>query len=683
MYQYDDGSFQGPTQPLDIPSRRLEPWSQGSNLTVQSPLSSSFASSNASPLVSRTASRSKHSRGTSSGSELRASTDGAFNYSQYCPVHNRSGYASSHGIQEPQQYPSAASSSWDSNWDAFNLRSENLSATNTADHSRGYYSNPFDVSTSPDPNSVAEMVADAGGGAGEMFQIDDMKPFDQIMAESAPSQPFENGGNAPFPDPSASMASWMSSRTQNSSTRLKTKRDKRPRATSDSGMFEVPNRRPGRQVGSKLPEDKREKAALMRLIGACDYCRNGRRACDPGTPCKPCILHYGASVLDSPHQCRRNVVDTLMSRILCEDIKWHPQPRLITDFFGPRVLVTDYHQPIPIIMGFGPPFRREVRVLKVENPSLLFHDHVRYETPVRNGASHISHDYVLPIIFADTTDLASTLDRHIEYLVDYHFNTFNLYNRGLVLDKIYKLYRHYRQSNQEYAGLLQLALKTLVLVSASDLTVDPQDHAVQQLLRNCVRGYPYLQATAFTCCLLRAKLGEVIPQLATLMMQELLQKILRISLSRRCDQHPLVIAVFAVLMMTVESVMYHATRIPFHAHLGQPYNDFIYTSPSAAPSAKAALATGEESATILLNLYKNCYENCHKVLHRTIDERQMASLEKSFGDVPAKFIKVVNRSIADANNYLETKSSVHIEDVNDVSHIFDRLVAKLLLLRVE
>lgn len=46
---------------------------------------------------------------------------------------------------------------------------------------------------------------------------------------------------------------------------------------STSAFLERQNRKPGRQRGSKLPEEKRRKVALMRIVGACEYCKAGRR----------------------------------------------------------------------------------------------------------------------------------------------------------------------------------------------------------------------------------------------------------------------------------------------------------------------------------------------------------------------------------------------------------------------
>lgn len=45
----------------------------------------------------------------------------------------------------------------------------------------------------------------------------------------------------------------------------------------DNAAQSRPARKPGRVPGSKLSEDKRRKVAIMRIIGACQYCKEGRR----------------------------------------------------------------------------------------------------------------------------------------------------------------------------------------------------------------------------------------------------------------------------------------------------------------------------------------------------------------------------------------------------------------------
>ena len=43
-------------------------------------------------------------------------------------------------------------------------------------------------------------------------------------------------------------------------------------------------RKPGRAPGSKLPEEKRQKVAVMRRVGACKYCKDGRRGVSTSRP---------------------------------------------------------------------------------------------------------------------------------------------------------------------------------------------------------------------------------------------------------------------------------------------------------------------------------------------------------------------------------------------------------------
>ena len=64
--------------------------------------------------------------------------------------------------------------------------------------------------------------------------------------------------------------------------------------------------------------------------------------CDPGTPCKPCIQHFGPDVLDKPNHCRRDIVRSLTREILSEKAKWHPYARELTDFFGRDFYVTTW-----------------------------------------------------------------------------------------------------------------------------------------------------------------------------------------------------------------------------------------------------------------------------------------------------------------------------------------------------
>ena len=112
------------------------------------------------------------------------------------------------------------------------------------------------------------------------------------------------------------------------------------------------------------------------------------------------------------------------------------------------------------------------------------------------------------------------------------------------------LYSHFRQTNEEYATLLHQALKLLVLVHDTEISVPVEDATVQGILGHCAPGY--VRSQRITPCLLRAELGKVTPQLADILLRDVLNRLLRICLARLCHQHPVVIASFSVLMMVIE-----------------------------------------------------------------------------------------------------------------------------------
>lgn len=64
-------------------------------------------------------------------------------------------------------------------------------------------------------------------------------------------------------------------------------------------------RRPGRRGG--LSPEARRNAGLMRRIGACQNCRDRKEKCDPGIPCKSCVLFYKSDL--QLHPCRGSLED--------------------------------------------------------------------------------------------------------------------------------------------------------------------------------------------------------------------------------------------------------------------------------------------------------------------------------------------------------------------------------------
>lgn len=330
-----------------------------------------------------------------------------------------------------------------------------------------------------------------------------------------------------------------------------------------------------------------------------------------------------------------------------------------------------------------------VRVVQTRDPSRCIHHHATYTSHLSPNPT-FTCDFVLQAVLdqAEVDRLETLLDAHLTTIVDHHINEFPpYYARFQVLDKIYALYQHYRSDdNGEYAALLQLSLKMLVLVHIN-VTLRLDDPAVQRILRTFGKGYEPFRHNV-TPCLIRTEFGRAMPRLARIMLREILKGLFKISFTRRCEQHPVVVAVFAVVMMILEGIMHHAARLPYHfASTPSPPYDNVVFDPAfpAHDAASTSLAKGEESAAILLSLYRNCFENCHALLLRCTEQKQLVMLQKKgAGDVPVKIVHAMSAAVQKAGAYLESRSSVSMEEaLKDVSSIFDRLVGRLFLLKAD
>jgi hypothetical protein len=71
-----------------------------------------------------------------------------------------------------------------------------------------------------------------------------------------------------------------------------------------------------------LTADQRSQAALMRIVGACSNCQRRKEKCDPGTPCKSCLVHYKGDLVQ--HPCRDRLLSDFSKAFLSERLGWHP-----------------------------------------------------------------------------------------------------------------------------------------------------------------------------------------------------------------------------------------------------------------------------------------------------------------------------------------------------------------------
>ncbi|KAH9878557.1 hypothetical protein IAQ61_001829 [Plenodomus lingam] len=137
--------------------------------------------------------------------------------------------------------------------------------------------------------------------------------------------------------------------------------------TSTEGMQGRPLR--GRKKG--LTAEQRRHAALMRIVGACTNCQRGKRKCDEGTPCKPCIEHYKGDLVN--HPCRDRLLTHLTDSFLSERLGWHPTPRSPGSFTAPGGfdVLAGITYTIPLIFGFGPAILVPVHPLQLEDSHTL------------------------------------------------------------------------------------------------------------------------------------------------------------------------------------------------------------------------------------------------------------------------------------------------------------------------
>jgi hypothetical protein len=284
---------------------------------------------------------------------------------------------------------------------------------------------------------------------------------------------------------------------------------------------------------------------------------------------------------------------------------------------------------------------------------------------------------VLPAILTAEAiaNLTSTLDEHLSHLVTnpIHFRSFPLFCSPLqILRDVYLFFCSLPTSTQ-HSTLLHRALKLLVLVHiGGDLTIPllTEDPSLARLVRLTTSLPADAQPTP---CLIRAQFGAVMPGLATHLMQSILADLEQILLARRPDEWPLALAVLLTVLMTLESVHYHAAKAPYHRSVSR------YPSPHAH-TADVETGAGDDAAVDkLLAFYSACFAGCHARLRPEWD-----------GDAPARpglprvsaedqFVASVRGAMrrAGACGYLARKAGGR-RDEEDMEFFFDRLVIRML-----
>ncbi|KAL5391417.1 hypothetical protein DPSP01_001286 [Paraphaeosphaeria sporulosa] len=436
-------------------------------------------------------------------------------------------------------------------------------------------------------------------------------------------------------------------------------------------------RRQRGRIGA-LTAQQRSHAALMRLVGSCSNCKKRKEKCDPGTPCKSCIDHYKGDLVN--HPCRDRLVSGLASVFLAERHGWHPTARPIEASFGAyRVLPGSYS--IPITFGFGSVLHVPVALIHFDNHTgPLLHAHTVYAWPPTAAPPQTRTHAVLPAVLTPEAmqSLEELLDTHLALLVREHFRAFPPFTSPLrVLRHVYTYYRALPPASPA-AHLLAQSLKLLILVHVGgDITLPAASSS--PALSALVSSIPDLpEGVLPTPCFIRAQLGAILPSLALKLMREVLLSLEQLLLGRAEKEWPLAVATLVTLCMTVESVQYHAAKLPYHnAH-----------DPATPPeSVRQHDFQGDEDAVRQLReFYGRCFAGCHARLspewRGDVEAGLRPDAKKMELPPEDKFIENMREAVRGAGPaYLAAKAGAERHG-DDMGWFFDRVVAGLLMLKV-
>lgn len=424
-----------------------------------------------------------------------------------------------------------------------------------------------------------------------------------------------------------------------------------------------------------LTAEQRKHAALMRIVRSCSNCQRRKAKCDPGTPCRPCLDYYkGSNLVKSP--CRDRLLTDLSSVFLSDRLGWHPTVRPPELFIARNSYSVDtgITYTIPLNFGFGPALSVPVHALRIENNPSLIHQHVIYSWPPELSAGSIHIDAVLPAVLTPdaVSNLPQSLDVHLSLLVTHHFRAFPLYCSPLqILREVYIFFRSL-PPHKPHSRILHQALKLLVLVHiGGDITLPvPSENAdLVQLMRITMNHEDEEEDDEEpTPCFIRSQFGSIMPALASSYMKDVLSSLEALLLGRLPEDWPVVLAILLTVLMTVESIHYHAAKMPYHSSYGPPH----CSDPDEDRGAD------DDGVKTLLAFYSACFAGYHARLRPDWEgEAQRAYLAE---DVFVESVRDVVRRANDVG-YLARKAEEKRRG-NDMEFFFDRLVARLLLLEV-
>jgi hypothetical protein len=229
-------------------------------------------------------------------------------------------------------------------------------------------------------------------------------------------------------------------------------------------------------------------------------------------------------------------------------------------------------------------------------------------------------------------------------------------------------------STSQYFRILHQALKLLVLVHiGGDITLPSREES--PVLANLISNTMHLSNDLNpTPCFIRSQFGAVMPGLALSLMKDVLSSLEQLLLNKDIDEWPVALAVLITILMTIESIHYHAAKLPYH-------NDYKTKRPS---NPEECLRDDDQGVKALLDFYSACFSGCHARLRPDWEGETTSAFKngRAFMSSEDVFIENLRDAIRKANKagYLVKKANEKRQH-DDMGYFFDRLVARVLLLR--
>jgi len=160
-------------------------------------------------------------------------------------------------------------------------------------------------------------------------------------------------------------------------------------------------------------------------------------------------------------------------------------------------------------------------------------------------------------------------------------------------------------------------------------------------------------------------------------MREVLMELEILSPTNDSSKFPMIISSFSILMMAMESLQYHVTKLPYHTYHDVPAPDLAVWEPPKRDLDEI------DKSDVLIRFYKAT--NCHARLGKLgMPERYPGSnefLDNAPCDAESKRVLIaLHLAILTARPYLEAKSQRSVVPGTDMTAFFDRLLAKLFLI---